>query len=186
MSTAVLSPNVFPTKLLIESAVSTPRRHWNVAYTRPRQEKALARDLLAREVPFYLPMARKTLVYGKRKVASQLPIFPSYVFFYSTEEERVRALQTNRISQILNVPDSLQLHCDLIRLEQLIASGAPLTVESQLTAGHRVRIRRGPLAGLEGTVLVRRGITRLLVAVDFLQQGASVAIDDYVLERIDD
>jgi transcriptional antiterminator RfaH len=155
-----------------------------VAYTRPRQEKALAADLLAYEVPFYLPLMKKTRVYGKRKLASLLPVFPSYVFFYATEDERLRALQTNRISQVLSVPDSTHLHCDLIRLEQLIASGVPLTVESRLTTGHRVRIRSGPLAGLEGTVLRRRQTTRLLVSVDFLQRGASMAIDDYLLERI--
>jgi hypothetical protein len=41
------------------------------------------------------------------------------------------------------------------------------------------------LAGLEGTVLARHGRTRLLVAVDFLQQGASVDVEDCFLEPID-
>jgi len=34
-------------------------------------------------------------------------------------------------------------------------------------------------------VLVRRGETRLLVSINFLQQGASVEIDDFQLEPID-
>jgi hypothetical protein len=34
-------------------------------------------------------------------------------------------------------------------------------------------------------VLVRRNHTRLLVSVDFLQQGASVEIDDFLLECAD-
>jgi hypothetical protein len=58
-------------------------------------------------------------------------------------------------------------------------------MESRLAPGRRVRVRHGALAGLEGTVLLRRGRTRLLVAVDFLQQGASVDIEDYCLEAID-
>jgi hypothetical protein len=37
---------------------------------------------------------------------------------------------------------------------------------------------------MEGSVLVRRGETRLLVAIDFLQRGASVAIEDYMLEPL--
>jgi hypothetical protein len=41
------------------------------------------------------------------------------------------------------------------------------------------------LAGVEGTVLSRRGGTRLLVAVNFLQQGASVEIEDFLLEPLD-
>jgi transcription antitermination factor NusG len=185
MSTLIETPNVFPPTLLLESEIVAPRRRWSVVYTKSRQEKALARDLFAHEIPFYLPMARKTSSYGNRKISSQLPLFPGYLFFQGTEDERVQVLQTNRISRILAVDDSVELHCDLLWLDQMIASGFPLTVESQLTAGHRVRIRRGPLAGLEGTVLIRRGINRLLVSVDFLQQGASVAIDDHLLERID-
>jgi len=66
----------------------------------------------------------------------------------------------------------------------LIASGAPLTLESRLAPGDRVRVRRGPLVDLEGTVLSRRGQTRLLIAVNFLQQGASVEIDDFLLDPI--
>ena len=38
---------------------------------------------------------------------------------------------------------------------------------------------------MEGTVLVRRGKTRLIVSVTFLQQGASVEVDDFNLEPID-
>ncbi len=79
-------------------------------------------------------------------------------------------------------PESLRR--DLIHLRHLIASGSPLTIESRWMPGQRVRIKRGPLAGLEGTILKRRGQTRLLVSVEFLQQGASVAVDDFLLEPI--
>ena len=74
---------------------------------------------------------------------------------------------------------------ELQQLQRLIATNAPLTVESRLAPGRRVRVRQGPFAGIEGTVLVRRGETRLLVSINFLQQGASVEIDDFQLEPID-
>ncbi len=185
MSTLIQTPNLFPPTVLTESSLDGPRRRWSVIYTRARQEKALARDLFGFEVPYYLPLAKKTTKYEKRRVSSYLPVFPGYVFLHGTEDERIKALQTNRISRILPVDDPVRLHIDLLRLEQMIASGMPMTVESRLMAGHRVRIRRGPLAGLEGTVLVRRGISRLLICVNFLQKGASVAVDDHLLERID-
>ncbi len=63
-------------------------------------------------------------------------------------------------------------------------SGAPLTIERRLSPGDRVRVRSGPLAGVEGTVLRRQGATRLVVAVNLLQQGASVDIDDCLLEPV--
>jgi hypothetical protein len=49
----------------------------------------------------------------------------------------------------------------------------------------RSGIRSGTLAGLEGTVVRRQGSTRLIVSVDFIQQGASVAVDGAVLEAVD-
>jgi transcriptional antiterminator RfaH len=42
------------------------------------------------------------------------------------------------------------------------------------------------LAGLEGTVLRRHGTQRLLVVVHFLQQGASVQLEDYQVEPLEE
>jgi len=94
-------------------------------------------------------------------------------------------MTTNRISRILTVNDPAQLVFDLEQLHRLITSNAPLSVEQKLGPGNRVRVKQGALMGLEGTVLVRRGVTRLLVRVNFLQKGASVEMDDYLLEKLD-
>jgi transcriptional antiterminator RfaH len=178
-------PSQFPETLLEETPPGSEDRCWWVLYTKARQEKATARQLLTFRIPFYLPLVHKTFVSRGRKMCSYIPLFSGYVFMFGTEEERVRSLTTNRISRIISVEDAEQLVHDLRQLQQLIASDAPLTVESRLVPGNRVRVRRGPFAGVEGTVLTRRGKTRLLVAVDFLQQGASVEIDDFLLEPVD-
>jgi len=141
--------------------------------------------LLAYQVPFYLPLVKKTSVTRGRSTTSHVPLFSGYVFLYGSEEERVLSLKTNRISRVLTVDDPGRLFHDLRQLRQLISSNAPLTVESRLVPGNRVRVRHGPLARLEGIVLTRRGKTRLLVSVDFLQRGASVEVDDFLLEPID-
>jgi transcription antitermination factor NusG len=178
-------PSLYPSNLLGDMADEPSERQWWALYTKARQEKALSRDLLAFEVPFYLPLVKKSWASRGRMVSSYNPLFPGYVFLYGSEQERVRSLMTNRISRVLTIEDPAALLYDLRQLRQLIASNAPLTVESRLAPGNRVRVRRGPLAGLEGTVLTRRGKTRLLVSVDFIQQGASVEVDDFVLEPLD-
>ena len=183
--------NVFPSDLLqtpeafAEAGRGEGLRQWWVLYTKSRQEKSLARDLLQYQIPFYLPLLKTNKVYRKWKVSTYTPLFSGYVFLFGSDEERGRTLTTNRLSRILAVEDGESLSHDLRQLQQLIASGAPLTLESRLAPGTRVRVRRGPLEGLEGTVLDRRGQTRLLVSVNFLQQGASVDIDDFMLERLD-
>ncbi len=60
-----------------------------------------------------------------------------------------------------------------------------LAVEERLAVGRRVRVTEGSMAGLEGTVVTQHRARRLLIAVDFLQQGVSVAIDDFMVEPID-
>ena len=160
-----------------------PRRWWAM-YTRARQEKALARDMFQWQIPFYLPLIPKTREYGRRRVRATIPLFAGYLFLYGTEDERVKSLTTNRVSRNLEVKDEAQLVAELANLKRLIDAGAPLTLESRLAKGALVRIRRGPLAGVEGVVLKRHGQTRLLVSVNFLQKGASVAIEDFLLEPL--
>jgi hypothetical protein len=59
-----------------------------------------------------------------------------------------------------------------------------LTVEGRLKAGDRVRVKHGVLGGLEGTIIRRNRKTRLLIAVNYLQQGVSIEIDDFMLEPL--
>ena len=178
-------PNLFPETLLEDSIQETSDRRWWVIYTLARQEKSLARELLTFKIPFYLPLIKKTSIVKRRKRMSFVPLFSGYIFIFSTEAERIKSMTTNRISRILTVNDPAQLVFDLEQLHRLITSNAPLSVEQKLGPGNRVRVKQGALMGLEGTVLVRRGVTRLLVRVNFLQKGASVEMDDYLLEKLD-
>ena len=177
-------PNVYPEALLDDWTVGPTDRRWWAIYTKARQEKALARQLLAYEVPFYLPLVAKDNLIRGRRVRSHLPLFAGYVFVYGTDEERVRCLTTNRISRVLPVDEQDQLWHDLRQVNRLIASDEPVTVEQRLGEGQRVRIRAGAMKDLEGTVIARRKKARLLVAVNFLRQGVSVELDDFLLEPL--
>ena len=73
---------------------------------------------------------------------------------------------------------------DLRSIKRLIDTDQPLTPEARLEPGQLVRVRSGALRGLEGTVVKRSGEQRLLVAVRFLNQGASIELEDVDLERL--
>jgi transcription antitermination factor NusG len=178
-------PSLYPETLLEEPPVDVAERHWFALYTKARQEKSLARELLKHRIPFYLPLVKKISVSRGRKRTSLSPLFGGYAFLFAAEEERVRCLATNRISRVLVVEQPEQLVFDLRQFRRLIAAGAPLTIEARLAPGRKVRVRQGAFAGLEGIVLKRRGETRLLVAINFLQKGASVEIDDFLLEPLE-
>lgn len=178
---------LFPEDLLSESpeagAASTTDRRWWAVYTKSRQEKAFARQLVGQEVPFYLPLIPKDNIIRGRRVRSHVPLFTGYVFLFGTDNERITALTTNRVSRILPVCDEEQLRQDLAQVKLLIEQDAPLALERRLVPGDLVRVKTGLLRGLEGVVIRRHGKQRLLVAVNYLQQGVSVEIDDCALER---
>ena len=184
-------PCVFPESifepaepLAEEPPGESPERVWWGVYTKARQEKALARQLFGREIPFYLPLVCKEHLLRGRYLRSRVPLFQGYLFLYASLEERVTALSTNRISRIMLVPNQEELVRDLHQVHQLIALGAPMTIERRLSPGRLVRVRTGSLAGLEGIITHRRGSNRLLIAVNYLQQGVSIEVNDFMVDPI--
>jgi hypothetical protein len=183
----ILPPDttIYPAELLSNGIAVGDGRCWWAVYTKARQEKSLARDLLRRSIPFFLPTVWKKSIIRGRRVRSQLPLFGGYLFLFGNDEERVQCLTTNRVSQLLEVHDQNELQKDLGQVHRLILSETPLTVESQLVRGRRARIRTGALQGLEGTIVARRNGDHLLIAVNFLQQGVSISIHNYLVEAVD-
>ena len=175
-------------EFLFRSQALTARddRQWRVFYTKSRQEKALASHLRARHVPHYLPLYKKQTLTRGRRFTSMMPLFSGYLFAYADVEERIVALESNRIARTIDVAggQEAQLTHDLIQIQRLIDADLPLTIESRIQPGQHVRVKCGNLAGLEGTVTSRRGGSRLLIAVNYLQQGASVEIEDFAVELI--
>ncbi len=183
-------PDVYPDDLFdlpeLEMPATLSGSQWWGLYTLPRREKQLMRHLRVLKIPFYSPLVpRRTRSPQGRVRTSHVPLFASYLFLYGTDASRVQALTTNCVSRSLSVADSDRLTRDLKQIHRLIASEAALTPEARLEPGMRVRVKSGSLAGLEGVVVQRRGEERLLVAVEFLQQGVSIHLDDFLVERID-
>ncbi len=161
----------------------SPRGWWAI-YTRSRREKALARSLHAHQVPFYLPLVKHERLYRGRKVKCYMPLFSGYLFMCGTDDERITALTTKCVSRILPVKDHFGLFRDLLNIHQLIESEAAVTIEQRLQPGQKVRVKSGAFKDMEGIVIERHGRKRLLVAVQYIQQGVSMSIDDFMVEPI--
>jgi transcriptional antiterminator RfaH len=180
-------PDLYPGDLLDRVELGKePEQQWWALYTMSRQEKQLMRRLRAMDIAFYTPMiTRRSRMPGGRICVAQVPLFAGYVFMYGSGEARYRAMTSKCVSRYLSVVDGEELTHDLRQIRRLIESGAPLTPEQRLDSGMRVRIRSGPMSGLEGVIIRRQNQERLLVAVNFIKQGASVLLEDVQLERID-
>jgi transcription antitermination factor NusG len=177
--------DVFPPALLDASDPGVPQDcGWWVLHTRPRQEKAVARQLLAQAVPFYLPTILRRLRIRGRSLNSHVPLFPGYVFLLGNREQRCAALATNRIVRSLPVSNQESLWHDLRQIRRLIATGKPIAAEDRLIPGAVVEISGGPLAGLKGKIIRTAAGRRFVVEVDFIQRGASVTLDDHFLTSV--
>lgn len=176
--------DVFPASLLDEPPAADGRG-WIAFYTLSRREKDLMRKLEAATVPFYSPLVKRRLRSpGGRTRISYVPLFPGYVFSLVDDEQRRTALATNTVARWLPIGDADAFVGDLRNIKRLIDTEQPLTPEARLESGQPVRVRSGPLQGIEGTVVKRRSGQRLLVAVRFLNQGASIELEDVDLERL--
>jgi transcription antitermination factor NusG len=179
-----LEPCIFPKELFDASAPVPAAERWWVMHSRPRAEKALARQFLARHLPFFLPLYQKQWRSNGRLQSSYLPLFPGYIFLRGDDEMRVAALTTNLVANVLPVVDQQQLSGDLTRVHHVMESGSPLTPEGRLEPGTLVEITAGPLAGLTGKILQRGKKLHFFVEVQLLQQGVSVEIESWMFQPV--
>lgn len=151
---------------------------WFAARTQPRHEKNVERHLRMREIETYLPLQREVRCWNGRRAQVEIPLFPGYVFLRLCLRDRFKALEHPSIVSFVSFggrPATLpDMEIDALRntLSQRAAESYPY-----FSAGKRVRIAAGPLAGLEGTVLRKRGKLRLIVSVDFLQRAVAIDLE---------
>jgi transcriptional antiterminator RfaH len=155
---------------------------WCVAHTRARFEKAFAWDLLHRGIAYFLPMMERVRVSGGRKRRVMVPLFTSYVFFCGSDSDRHAAMTTGRLCQTIPVIDQTQFLSEIMAIEKVIAGCAVLDQYPRIAAGTRCRVIAGPFQGIEGVVIDRNKMARMVLSVGILGQGAAVEIDADLLE----
>ncbi|MHC4656005.1 MAG: transcription termination/antitermination protein NusG [Planctomycetota bacterium] len=158
---------------------------WWVAHTKSRNEKALAQDLIRKDISYFLPMSWRVRRIRKRTVRSLLPLFSGYLFFCGQESERTELRRTNRVANIIEVKDQAGFVNELLQIEQALRVGAPLSPHKYIKAGQRYRIIAGPLADLQGIVVKTKNATRLVLQINMLGQAASVEIDTDMIEKLE-
>jgi transcription termination/antitermination protein NusG len=158
---------------------------WWVAHTKSRNEKALAHDLIGKNISYFLPMRWQVRHSKGRKFKTLLPLFGGYLFFCGDEMQRVELLKTNRVANTITINDQQKFIGELLNIEKAIQSGANLTPHKYIKTGQRCRVLAGPLAALEGIVLNTTSGARLILQIDMLGQAASVEIDMDAIELIE-
>ncbi|WP_432797442.1 transcription termination/antitermination protein NusG [Poriferisphaera sp. WC338] len=158
---------------------------WIVLHTMSRQEKAVAVDLAAKGVPYFLPLCDRVKYYGKRKARVIEPLFPGYVFMRGEIEQAYEADRTRRVANMIRVPNQVGLTEELRNLELVLRSGVSLSSHPFLQTGMRVVVTSGPFKGVEGVVESMQQ-RRLILQIETLGQASSLEIDCSLLEPLEE
>jgi transcription antitermination factor NusG len=112
-----------------------------------------------------------------------MPLFPGYVFVRMSAGARIRVLEHPSVLRFVTFngrPAPLP-HGEIERLRVALELGKAEPFPN-LIPGKRVRVRSGPLAGLEGTILRRKGRMRLVICVEAIQRSIIFDLDVTDLE----
>ena len=157
---------------------------WYVAHTRPRCEKKLARYCEREGIEHSLPTYKSVRKYPRKKVIFDKPLFPGYVFLF-TEKKRQRDLfQSDYLANLLEVDNQALFVRQMADIQKALAAEVEIQLAPTIVRGVQVRVKYGPLAGVEGWVTDRQGMTTVLLEVSFIGQAAAVKLEVEDLELI--
>ncbi len=162
--------------------MTTNELAWYVAHTRPRCEKKLAEYCQREGFAVTLPCYRTVHKYRGKTVSFQKPLFPGYLFLQLLPPQRQMVYQSDYVANLLDVPDQETFTRQLGDILQALETDLEVFLAPHITAGARVRIKSGPLRGLEGHVQERAGVTMVLLRLDFISQAAAVKMEATELE----
>jgi transcription antitermination factor NusG len=161
------------------SEASHLQPHWYAVYTRSRHEKMVAEQLVHRSVDHFLPLYDAVRKWKNGRFNVLLPLFPGYLFVYIPLRERLRVLQVPGVVQLVSssgVPLALP-QAEIETIRDALTKGLQAHPHPYLKVGSRVRIIRGPLEGLHGILLRKKGKLRLIVSVDLIMRSISIDVD---------
>jgi len=120
----------------LQTITEWPGRWW-VLHTKPRQEKCLFAALQTIDVRSYLPLTSGRRCRGRRSTAASVPLFPGYVFLCGSDHDRIAALRTDRVANVLDVPDQTQLREELAAIERVVSDAKSVGLYPGLKEGAR-------------------------------------------------
>ena len=157
---------------------------WFVAHTRPRCEKKLVEYCEREGIATTLPCYRSAHKYRGKVAVFRKPLFPGYVFVQMPALQRQKVFQSKYVANLLDVADQELFQRQLGDILMALETELEITVAPEIGEGKKVRIKSGPLRGMEAWVEKRTGMTLALLRLDFIGQAAAVKVEATDLELV--
>lgn len=152
---------------------------WWALYTRHQHEKTVFNALLAKNFEVFLPMYESLRRWKDRNKLLAFPLFPCYVFVRGGLDRRLQVLTTPGVHKILYRGESVAAipEQEIESIRRSLDANLRIEPHPFLKCGDRVRVTRGTLAGVEGILVRKKGLCRLILSVEMLAQAVAVEID---------
>jgi transcription antitermination factor NusG len=159
---------------------------WWAVYTRHHHEQTVTRMLTAKGLDVFLPTFETPRQWKDRKKIISMPLFPSYLFVRHSADARLPVLTTPGVHMILTrdgqcavIPDD-----EIRAIKQAVQDPSRIKPHQFLNCGEQVRLLRGPLQGVQGILIRKKGACRLVVGVELLNQSAAVEVNSVDVEPL--
>ncbi len=159
---------------------------WYALYTRHQHEKAVANALSTKGFEVFLPFYEVRHQWKDRTKRLQLPLFPSYIFLRSSQSRRVEVLRTPGVYQFVGfggMPSTIPVE-EIEAVRRAVNSSFQVEPYPFLECGDRVRVKYGPFAGIEGILVRKKNLCRLVLSVELLSRSVAVEMDMSKVERL--
>jgi len=159
---------------------------WYVLYTRHQHEKTVAQILTSKGFEIFLPLYSTARRWQDRTKLISSPLFPCYVFLKGGLERRLDIMKTPGVHSLVSTagqPSAIP-PTEIEAIQRVVESGACARPYPFFECGDRMRVKSGPLAGIEGILIRKKNLYRLVLSINMLGKAAAVEIDSFLLERV--
>ncbi|HXM98834.1 MAG TPA: UpxY family transcription antiterminator [Candidatus Dormibacteraeota bacterium] len=160
---------------------------WYAVYTKHQHEKSAAELLTRKGFEVLLPLYGVTHRWKDRVKNIWLPVFPCYLFLRADLRRKLEILRTAGVFWLVEnggractVPET-----DIESVRRLTQSAEQLEPHPYMTVGDRVRVKAGPLTGVEGILVRVKNEYRVVVSVQLLQKAVAAEVDIASVEQIE-
>ena len=159
---------------------------WWALYTRHQHEKVVADTLTAKGFEVFLPLYNSVRRWKDRTKLLSLPLFPCYVFVRGGMDRKLQVVTTPGIHMVLTQGEQVAFipETEIESIRRVVEGYLDVEPHPFLHCGDRVRVTRGSLEGIEGILIRKKNMFRLVLSVNMLAQSVSVEIDAAAVEPV--
>ncbi len=163
---------------------AVPETCWYATYVCTHHERKVVRQLEERRVTCFLPVYRSVRRWKDRRKELDLVLFPGYVFVHIDLCNRLRVLDLPGVVRLVScngqpvaVPQQ-----EIEALKDGLVAGVRAEPHPYLKVGRQVRVKHGPLQGLQGVLVRRKEGFRLVLSLDLIMRSIAVEVDEADVE----